>query len=118
MANQPSPRKYPCKDVEVLTVSSNIIETAQANLETIVAKRPSWADPFFPNLKTRVDTAFQSYLGIDNAADMRSKTGILEEIMTPALTDLSAFKINIEADFQDNKSRLNEIETTLGFKLH
>lgn len=111
-------RKYPCKDVEVLTVSSEIISNAQANLATIVAKRANWADPFFPDLKDRVDTAFQTFIGVDNAADLRSKTNIVFNTMILAKADLSSFKIGIEADFKSNKSRLNEIETLLGITEH
>lgn len=115
MPVQTNARKYPCKDVEVLTVTSEIISSAQANLATIVAKRPLWANPFFPNLKTRVDNAFQDLLGVDNAADLRSKTNLVVAVMVPAKADLSTFKIGIEADFKSNKPRLAEIETLLGF---
>lgn len=111
-------RHYRCKDVEVLTVSSAIVSTAQENLAAIVAKRANWADPFFPNLKTRIDTAFQTFLGVDNAADLRSKTQLLNSIMVPAKADLSTFKINVSADFKNNKPLLNEIFTTLGFNQH
>lgn len=108
-------RRYPCKDVEVLTVSGELISNAQANLPAIIAKRANWTDPFFPNLKIRVNNAFQTYLGVDNAADLRSKTNLVLTTMIPAKADLSTFKIGIEADFKSNKSRLTEIQTLLGF---
>src|SRR4051794_18641697 len=108
-------RNYRCKDVEVLTVSSNIVSTAQANFETIIAKRANWANPFFPDLKTRIDTAFQTFLGVDNAADLRAKTQVMNNTLIPAQNDLSTFKINITADFKNNKARLNELLTTLGY---
>jgi len=108
-------RNYRCKDVEVLTVCSDIVSTAQSNLATIVAKRTNWANPFFLDLKTRIDTAFQIFLGVDNAADLRAKTKVVNDALVPAKNDLSTFKINIMADFKNNKPRLNEILTTLGF---
>jgi len=111
-------RKFNCKDVELLTVCSQIVALAQANLTDIVLKRTTWADPFFPNLKTRIDGAFTTYLGADNAKEMREKTQILKDIMEPAKAGLSTFKINVSADFSDNKPRLNEILTTLGFNAH
>ena len=48
MATTTLTRNYRCKDVEVLTVSSAIVSTAQENLATITAKRANWIDPFFP----------------------------------------------------------------------
>ena len=118
MATTTLARKYRCKDVEVLTVSSAIVSTAQENLATITAKRANWIDPFFPDLKTRIDTAFQTFLGVDNAADLRAKTQLLNSIMVPAQENLSTFKINVSADFKNNKPRLEEILTTLGFNQH
>jgi len=108
-------RSYRCKDVEALTVSSDIVSTAQANLAAITAKRALWVNPFFPNLKIRIDNAFQTYLGVDNAADLRAKTRVVIGTLVPASNDLSTFKINVSADFKNDKSRLNEILTTLGF---
>src|SRR5687767_7092826 len=92
-------RTYHCKDVEVLTVSSEIVSVAQANLGAIIAKRPLWANPYFTDLKTRIDNAFVNFIGVDNAADLRAKTQLLYAIMHPAQDDLGSFKINIEADF-------------------
>jgi hypothetical protein len=116
MPTQPTiTRKYPCKDVEVLTVTSEIIAVAQANLTAITANRPLWADPYFPNFLKRVNTDFQTYLGVDNAADLRAKTATVLSTMAPAKADLSTFKINIESDYAANKPRLAEIETLLGF---
>jgi len=83
--------------------------------KSCVLKRATWADSFFPNLKTRIDAAFSTYLGADNAKEMREKTQVLKDIMEPAKAGLSTFKINVSADFTDNKPRLNEILTTLGF---
>ena len=111
----PTTRLFNCKDVEVLTASSEIVSLAQANLAVITAKRPIWKDPFFPNLKIRIDNAFQTFLGVDNAADLRAKSATLFALMFPSKDLLSTFKINLESDFKSNKPRLVEIETTLGY---
>ncbi len=116
MPTQPTvERLYRCKDVEVLTVSSTIITVAQANLATITANRPTWADPFFPNLLKRVNTDFLTYLGVNNAADLRAKTATVLSIMVPAVASLSTFKINIESDYAGNKPRLSQILALLGY---
>ncbi len=108
-------RNYRCKDVELLTVSSSIVLSAKDNLTAIGAKRPLWKGAFFPDLETRIDAAFKTYIGADNAADLRGKTGAVKKIAGPAKDDLSTFKINITADFNGDKARLAELLTTLGF---
>lgn len=113
--NNTIPRDFNCKDSEMLTTSSEITVYAQSLLPQIVAKRPTWKDPFFPDLLTRINNAFNTYLGVDNAADLRKKTDILLSIMKPAQADLSTFKINITADFKNDKPRLQEILTLLGY---
>lgn len=113
--SQPLNRNYRCKDVEVLTASSNIILTAQENLEAITAERPLWKDPFFPDLSKCIDAAFKKHLGVDNAADLRSKTTALLNIANPAGYDLSKFKINVSEDFKRNQPRLIEILKLLGY---
>jgi len=42
-------RKYKGSDVDMLTVSSTIVEHAIANKTKLVAKRATWADPYLPN---------------------------------------------------------------------
>ena len=108
-------RNYRCKDVELLTVSSSIVLSARDNLTAIGAKRPLWKGSFFPDLETRIDTAFKTYIGADSAADLRNKTKALKKITVPAKEDLSTFKISITADFNGDKARLAGLLTTLGF---
>ena len=64
-------RRYKGKDVEMLSACATIMEHAVVHKTTLVSKRANWADPFFPNLQTRIDDAFTNYLGIDNAKQMR-----------------------------------------------
>jgi hypothetical protein len=63
----PLKRAYTGKDVDMLTASGTIIDQAIIHKATLVAKRANWADPFLPNIKTRIDNAFSNFLGIDNA---------------------------------------------------
>lgn len=73
------------------------------------------ADPFFGNLKTRIDNAFSNYLGIDSASDQRKATQIVTQIQAVALDDLAEVKIQIEEDFKSDKPRRDEILKILGF---
>lgn len=49
---------YTGKDVDMLTTCATIVENAIANQEFLVSKRKNWANPFFADLKTRIDNAF------------------------------------------------------------
>jgi hypothetical protein len=111
-------RIYSVKDVNMLAACAIIISQALKHQVFLVAKRPKWAAPFLSNLEIRIKDAFTNILGIDNAKDIRNATQILLAIQKKALHDLSEFKVQLEADFKNNKSRLGEILVNLGFIQH
>lgn len=109
-------RIYTIKDVDMLVTASTIIESAIANKKFLQTKRPAWADPFFDNLKIRIEVATQTYLGVDNAKDLRQAMQSLTTIQKAALTALAECKVQIEEDFKKVKPRRNEILNGLGLK--
>lgn len=111
-------RKYSTSDAVLLIILATIIENAIANLPFLVTKRSIWANPFFPNLQTRIDTIIQTYLGVDNAKDLRAATKAVEAIQKQALTTLGEINTQIVADFKKDKERRDEILKTLGFKAY
>ena len=114
----PLKRAYAGKDVDMLTVCGTIIEQAIIHKTFLVSKRSNWADPFLPDLQTRIKNAFSDVLGIDNAQQMREATQILTGIQKNALRDLAEFKVQIMEDFKSNKKRRDEILNRLGFTAH
>lgn len=118
MATKTTPRAYSAKDVDMLTTCLTIVNNAIANKTFLVSKRAYWADPFLPDLKTRINNAFSDILGIDSAKQMRDATQVVTKIQKDAMRDLAEFKIQVEEDFKNNKTRSNEILNTLGFKEH
>ncbi|MFZ4799863.1 MAG: hypothetical protein ACOYMA_20390 [Bacteroidia bacterium] len=64
-------RNYKIADVNMLITSSSIIETAFINRAFLIPKRTAWADPFFDDFKTRIDTTIKGNLGIDNAKELK-----------------------------------------------
>jgi hypothetical protein len=108
-------RLYKGKDAEMLIAISTIIESAIANKTFLVSKRPTWVDPFFQNLKTKIDLAVQNYLGADNAKMLRLSTAALFSIEFAALRDLADVKTQVQVDFRNDKPRLKEILNQLGF---
>jgi Trk-type K+ transport system membrane component len=73
-------RKYTTSDAILLITLSTIVDNAITNLPFWVTKRSIWVDPFFTNLQTRINTIIQTYLGVDNAKDLRNATKAVEAI--------------------------------------
>jgi hypothetical protein len=109
-------RIYTIKDVELLVAGSTIVEAAIANKKFLQTKRPAWGDPFFDNLKSRIEVATQTYLGVDNAKTLRQATQTLTNIQQAALNALAECKVQIEEDFKKVKPQRDEILNLLGFK--
>ena len=93
-------RKFSVKDVEMLLVSSTIVESAMANKAYLQSKRPTWADPFFDDLKVKIDDAIVNHLGIDGAKELRHATQALKSVQLPAISDLALAKVQIMEDFK------------------
>lgn len=108
-------RNYAGKDVDMLTTCATITENGIANQDFLVSKRKNWANPFFDDLKIRIDKAFNKYLGIDSASAQRKATQTVSEIQAVALDDLVEVKIQIEEDFKSDKRLRDEILRTLGY---
>jgi hypothetical protein len=108
-------KKFRHNIVVMLTAISTVVENAIKNKAAIIAKRATWADPFLPNLKARIDTVVQTYLGIDTAKELRNATQTLVVIQNTALDKLSFFQLQIKQDFKKNPIRRDEILNTLGF---
>lgn len=109
-------RTYKGKDSEMLITTSAITDHAIANKVFLISKRATWADPFFADIKTRIDNAFSNFLGVDNAKEMREATQLVLKIEAAALPLLAEFKVQINVDFKN--PRRNEILTQLGFTQH
>ena len=108
-------RKYNKKDVEMLTSAATIIENAIANKTFLQSKRSTWADPFFENLKTQIESTTDTFLGKDAAKQMRQATQIVLSIQAQALFDLAELKVQIDQDFKNTPNQKTEILTQLGY---
>lgn len=111
-------RSYKVKDVDFLVASSTIVENAIGNKKFLQSKRPAWADPYFDNIKIRIEVATQTHLGVDSAKNLRQATQSLTAIQKQALSALSECKVQITEDFKKVKIRRDEILNQLGFKAY
>jgi hypothetical protein len=108
-------RIYKTKDVDMLIAAATIIETAITNKAFLQTKRSTWADPFFEDLQSEINTTIQSFLGIDSAKDLRQATQVVLNIQRQAIKDLAEVKVQLVEDFKTNPTRQTEILTQLGF---
>lgn len=111
-------RNYRGKDVDMLVTVSTIIENAIHHKKFLQQKRTTWADPFFDDIKNRIETTTQTYLGVDSAKELRSATQAVYSIKKAALNSLSELKVQIIQDFKKDKIRRDELLNQLGFKAH
>lgn len=111
-------RKFKGTSAEMLIVAASIVQAAMLHLAALVAKRPIWANPFFPDFEARINTIISTYLGVDNAAALRQQTAAVNSIFDTSKDNVSDMKLQIEQDYKDDKPRMKEILTTLGYKLY
>jgi hypothetical protein len=112
---QKETRKYNCSDVVLLTTAATVVENAIFNKSDLIAKRSTWADPFFADLGLRIDSLTKKYIGVDSAKSLRNATIALKEIQLKSLTKLGDVKAQIEADFVKEPTTQKELLTSLGF---
>jgi len=108
-------RIYNTKDVDMLLSIDTIIDAAIANKAFLQSKRSNWADPFFDDIKQRINDVIQNYLGVDSAKQLREATMVVKTIQANALRELSEIKVQIEQDFKPTPDRKDEILNQLGF---
>ena len=117
MPNQEN-RKYRHADIVMLTASSTIVENATLYKKELIAKRATWDDPFLSNLKSRIETLIQTYIGVDSAKELRNASQSVAAIQTKALQSLSLFKTQVDQDFKKVPIRKAEILNVLGFNTY
>lgn len=113
-----SVRKYKAKDVDMLIAAETIVNRAISEISFLGEKRPKWKEDFFPPLLQRIQNAYSTHLGIDNASQLREATQTLYKLQSPALKLLAEFKVQIEQDFKSEPTLKEEILNRLGFKQH
>lgn len=108
-------RIYNNKDVDMIITIDTIMDSAIANKTFLQTKRTNWADPFFQDIKTHIDTVVQQYLGQDSAKALRQATQVVKNIQAKALIELGEVKVQIDQDFKPTPDRRTEILKQLGF---
>ena len=108
-------KKFRCSYEELILVARTIINSAILNLADIVANKPAYKDPFFPDLLLKFNTVADKYLGVDSAGNLKKATKNITAVMESLEKTFRTFHNNIEADFKKDKAKIVEIFDTLGF---
>jgi len=108
-------RSYPGSAFTMLTTCATIVHSAVNNQAFLLTKRPGWADPFFPDLASRIENDFKTCLGIDPKQKVRTATDVWNEIKETALLDMGDMYIQLKEGFRDNKVLREELLVSLGF---
>lgn len=95
----------------MLMAAKTILQSMQANLGELSTVRSNWTEAYLSELIQKIDSAIETFLGLDKHQSLREATELLNQIMKPALRDLSFLKTQVEVDF---KNRADEILKTLG----
>lgn len=108
-------RNYSCKDVDMLLASKTIAESFRANISELSAISTVWTEEYALDLLARIDNAAGNFLGTNAKKDLRVATAALVGIQTPAIRDVSFFKVQVTAFFRKDPGRLSEILNSLGY---
>jgi hypothetical protein len=111
-------RSYSIKDADLLLTASTVVENAILEKELLQKERTVWQDPFFDDIRKRIDHAVQTNLGYDSAKHLRKATLNINSIQAEAVTNLAICKVQIQEDFKKTPERRNEILAELGFNLY
>ena len=108
-------RAYNMSDVVMLTSSGVIAERGHLHLAAIEAKKSAYADPYFPNLRQKIQDALTDILGFNNAAGLILSTDKLLTKKDEVITVAKEFKVQVLQELRTNRSKARQYLTLLGF---
>lgn len=106
-------RNYNYRDVDMLMAAKSVAAGLTTNLQELSMVRTTWNEAYATELKTRIDSAIENYLGLDKVKSQRDATNLLKSIEAPARRNLAFLKTQIEVDFG---AQAPEILKSLGYK--
>lgn len=98
----------------MLTAIATIVDHAIEKKEFLVSKRAVWADPYFPDLKNRIEKDVIEFLGINSVAELRSLTYKVTSARAEATNKIAELKVQIKEDFKNEKPIGDHILANLG----
>lgn len=109
-------RKFKGKSIDMLMACSTLMEHVIENQSTLIERRPDWADPYFPDLQTRIHKAFSDIIGVSSVETLKNATRNLTSVQQNALKALGDFNIQLDVAYHDDKNRLKALRALLGME--
>lgn len=108
-------KNFNYKQVDMLITARTILKSFDQHKVELLPLRDNWSQQYINDLKDRINYALSHHLGQDSRSSLKIATKELTALQTEALKNLGIFKIQLEMDFSNNKTILNELLNTLGF---
>lgn len=108
-------RKYRGTDMQMLMASYLIAECGIEKAQLLASRRPQWENPFFPNLKAKIDEAIKKNIGVDILPSLMEATAEVKSIIATAHRGIMELKAEIEVGFRSNHNRRSVLLTELGY---
>lgn len=103
-------RNYSYQDVAMLMAAKTILQSMRTNLGELSLARSNWNEAYVTGLVEKTDAAISTYLGLSKTQGLSNATGVLNQIITPALRNLGLLKTQIQVDFgADAENLLKEL---------
>ncbi|MDP4210895.1 MAG: hypothetical protein Q8928_18985 [Bacteroidota bacterium] len=111
-------RDYSYKDVVMLLTCQVIAQHFSENIRSLSHVRTIWTSDYSNDLLSRVENQISGLLGSNSRVELKSATVKLNEVIEPAIRDLSTLKKQLDVDFGANESRHSIVLNSLGFSGH
>ena len=101
------------KMIEVASATLVLCDNFDEEQATLIAVRSTWAPPYIENLRTRVNSAIDTYLGKDALKEQRESTQKVRALQLSAVYKLGLFQEQVKIDYSGDT--LKNLLDSLGF---
>lgn len=99
---------------EMITALSLVFAVIMEQKTKLEDEFPLWVPPFLANIEKKIADGFKTFLGFENAEELRKATAALNSIQATALDDLTSLKARLTT-FVKDKAALTEYLKTFGY---
>ncbi len=109
---------YQANDLEMLLTCKTIANNFAANFEELRRVNVNWTSEYLSSIKSRVDRAFNYYLGLEANREIEQARNKLNNIQAQALRAVAFLKTRIEVVYALDEKRKNHVLEKLGFQAY
>jgi hypothetical protein len=109
---------YQANDLEMLLTCKTIADNFASNIQELKKANSKWNDEFLALVLSRVDRAFNYYLGLEANSEVEQARNKLNNIQAQALRAVAFLKTRIEVVYALDEKRKNQVLDKLGFQAY